>query len=66
MLAPHPHAVVERYNFTARCIHWVIVLLVIIGYIVGVGGPETRVYSSANDFRGECHELLGLSVFVWT
>ena len=66
MLAPHPHSVVERYNFTARCFHWVTVLLVIVAYIVSVGGPETRVYSSANDFRRELHELLGLSVFILT
>ena len=66
MLAPHPHTVVERYNAAARCFHWVTVLLVVIAYIVSVGGSETRVYSSANDFRRELHELLGLSVFVLT
>jgi cytochrome b561 len=66
MLAPHPHTVVESYNFTAQCLHWVTVLFVIIAYIVSVGGPETRVYSAANDFRRELHELLGLGVFVLT
>jgi len=66
MLAPHAHTVVERYNSTARCFHWATVLLVIIAYIVSVGAPEKRVYSSADDFRRELHELLGLSVFVLT
>jgi len=66
MLDSHAHTVVERYNSTARCFHWVTVLLVIIAYIISVGGPEMRVYSSANDFRRELHELLGLTVFVLT
>jgi cytochrome b561 len=66
MLASDPHTVVKRYNFIARCFHWVTVLLVVIAYIVSVGGPETRVYSPANDFRRELHDLLGLSVFVLT
>jgi cytochrome b561 len=66
MLAPHAQTVVERYNSTARCFHWVTVLLVVIAYVVSVGGPETRVYSAANDFRRELHELLGLCAFVLT
>jgi cytochrome b561 len=66
MLARYPLIVVERYNSMARCFHWLTVLLVVSAYIVSVGGPETRVYSPANDFRRELHELLGLSVFVLT
>jgi cytochrome b561 len=66
MLAPHPHTVVERYNSAAQCFHWITVLLVVFAYIISVGGPETKVYSPASDFRRELHELLGLSVFVLT
>jgi cytochrome b561 len=66
MLAPHPYTVVERYNSTAQCFHWITVLLVVFAYIISVGGPGTKVYSPASDFRRELHELLGLSVFVLT
>jgi cytochrome b561 len=57
---------VERYSATARFIHWTTALLVVGAYIVSVGGPEIRVYSSANDFSRELHELLGISVFALT
>src|SRR6202035_4352501 len=66
MLARHQLIVVERYNSTARCFHWLTALLVASAFIVSVGGPDTRVYSPPNDFRRELHELLGLSVFVLT
>lgn len=66
MLARPPLIAVERYNSTARCFHWLTVLLVASAYIVSVGGPETRVYSPTNDFKRELHELLGLSVFALT
>jgi cytochrome b561 len=66
MLAPHPDTIVERYNSAAQCFHWITVLLVVFAYIISVGGPETKVYSPASDFRRELHELLGLSVFVLT
>ena len=63
---PQPLAVAERYSATARLFHWITVLLVVAAYIVSVGGPETRVYSPANDFSRGLHELLGMSVFVLT
>jgi cytochrome b561 len=66
MHAPQPLTVVERYSTTARLFHWLTALLVIIAYIVSVGGPETRVYSPANDFSRGLHELLGMSVFALT
>ena len=66
MHAPQSHAVVERYTATARFFHWLTALLVVIAYLASVGGPETRVYSPANDFSRGLHELLGISVFAMT
>ena len=66
MHAPQSRAIVERYTAIARFFHWLTALLVVIAYLVSVGGPETRVYSPANDFGRELHELLGISVFAMT
>src|SRR5882672_4933515 len=66
MPARHPFTVVERYNATAQLLHWTTVLLVVVAYIVSVGGSETRIYSSVNDFSRGLHELLGMSVFALT
>ena len=66
MHARHPSTVVERYGAAAQFLHWTTALLVVVAYIVSVGGPETRVYSSANDFSRGLHELLGMSVFALT
>jgi cytochrome b561 len=57
---------VERYSATARLFHWLTALLVVVAYIVSVGGPEMRVYSAVNDFSRGSHELLGMSVFALT
>jgi cytochrome b561 len=62
----HPFAVVERYGATAQLLHWTTVLLVVVAYIVSVGGSEMRIYSSVNDFSRGLHELLGMSVFALT
>ena len=66
MHARHSLTVVERYSATARILHWLTALLVVVAYIVSVGGSETRVYSSVNDFDRGLHELLGMSVFALT
>jgi len=66
MQARHPFTVVERYSATAQLLHWTTVLLVVAAYIASVGGSETRIYSSANDFSRGLHELLGISVFSLT
>src|SRR6266481_8470149 len=57
---------VDRHSATARLFHWLAALLVVVAYIVSVGGPETRVYSAVNDFGRGSHELLGMSVFALT
>ena len=66
MHAPQSLTIVDRYGGVAQIFHWLTALLVIIAYIVSVGGPEVRVYSPANDFSRGLHELLGLSVFALT
>ena len=66
MQARHPFTVVERYGATAQLLHWTTVLLVVVAYIASVGGLETRIYSSVNDFSRGLHELLGMSVFGLT
>jgi cytochrome b561 len=66
MQARHPFTVVERYSAAAQLLHWTTVLLVVVAYIASVGGSETRIYSSANDFSRSLHELLGMSVFALT
>jgi cytochrome b561 len=66
MPASQSLTVVERYSATAQLFHWLTALLVVVAYIVSVGGSETRVYSPANDFSRGLHELLGMSVFALT
>ena len=58
--------VVERYSALAQLLHWLTALVVVAAFILSVGGPETRVYSPANDFSRGLHELLGMSVFALT
>lgn len=66
MHARYPVNVVERYSATARMFHWLTVLLVLVAYIMSVGGPETRVYAAVNNLSRGSHELLGISVFALT
>ncbi len=53
-----------RYGALAQSFHWVTAVLVLVAFIYGPGGSETRVYSSAVDFDRQLHETLGLAVFV--
>jgi cytochrome b561 len=57
---------VAHYSVAARVLHWLTALLVVVAYIVSVGGPEARVYAPANDGARGLHELLGLSVAALT
>jgi cytochrome b561 len=57
---------VVRYSVAARVLHWLTAVLVVIAYIVSVGGREARVYAPANDVARGLHELLGLSVAALT
>ena len=53
-----------RYGAVAQTFHWVTAVIVLVAFIYGPGGSETRVYSSARDFDRQLHETLGLTVFV--
>src|SRR5690242_16370453 len=53
-----------RYGAVAQVFHWVTAILVLVAFIYGPGGRETRVYSSAMDADRQLHETLGLAVFA--
>jgi cytochrome b561 len=53
-----------RYGSVAQLFHWVTAILVLVAFIYGPGGSETRVYSTARDFDRQLHETLGLCVFA--
>jgi cytochrome b561 len=55
-----------RYSGVAQVLHWLTALLVVVAFIVSIGGPESRVYSVAKDFDRNLHEVLGTCVFVLT
>ena len=61
-----PGGVSRRYDALAMSLHWLTAILVLAAFIMGPGGSEHRVYSSARDFDRQVHELLGLTVFVLT
>ena len=53
-----------RYGAVAQTSHWLTAILVVAAYIIGPGGSEQRVYSSAADFTRQTHETLGITVFT--
>jgi cytochrome b561 len=55
-----------RYSGVAQFLHWLTAVVVAVAFIVSVGGPESRVYSTAKDFDRNLHELLGAGVLVLT
>jgi len=55
-----------RYSGVAQVLHWLTAVLVVVAFIVSVGGPESRVYSAAKDYDRNLHELLGVCVFLVT
>ena len=57
-------APVARYGPVAQAFHWITAIVVLVAFIYGPGGNETRVYSAVKDFDRQLHETLGLTVFV--
>jgi len=53
-----------RYGAIAQSFHWLTAVIVLVAFVYGPGGSETRVYSSMRDFDRQLHETLGLTVFV--
>jgi cytochrome b561 len=58
--------IVAHYSVAARVLHWLTALLVVVAYVVSVGGREARVYAPVNDAARGLHEMLGLSVAALT
>lgn len=54
----------SRFSATGQVIHWLTAVIVLFAFILGPGGPETRIYSTSNDFSRQFHETLGLCVFA--
>jgi cytochrome b561 len=59
-----PSSSVTRYSGMAQALHWATAILVLVAFIYGPGGSESRVYSSARDFDRRLHETLGLAVLI--
>lgn len=55
---------ISRYGPIAQTFHWITAVLVLVAFIYGPGGRETRVYSSAMDPDRQLHETLGLAVLL--
>ena len=51
-----------RYSPLGVALHWLTAVVVLIAFIYGMGGSETRVYAASNDFQRQLHETLGLLV----
>jgi cytochrome b561 len=60
---PKPTSRLTRYGAFTQTLHWLTAILVLVAFIYGLGGSETRVYSVAKDFERQLHETLGLAVF---
>jgi len=58
------HRSLPRYGTVAQFFHWATAILVLIAFIYGPGGSESRVYSAAKDFDRHLHETLGLCVLA--
>jgi cytochrome b561 len=56
----------KTYSAPAITFHWVTVILVVVAFLISVGGPESRVYAPQNSTDLSLHELLGFSVFALT
>ena len=54
----------SRYGSAAQLFHWATAILVLLAFIFGPGGSETRVYSTARDFDRQLHETRGLCVLA--
>ena len=54
----------ERYGAIMQAIHWLTAILVLAAFIVGEGGPESRVYAPERDAQRMLHESLGLAVLA--
>lgn len=56
----------RAYGLPAITFHWLTALLVVVAFTLGPGGSEVRVYSEAQNFDRELHEVLGLTILGLT
>ena len=54
----------DRYASSFQAIHWLTAIIVLVAFIYGPGGSESRVYSAARDADRQLHETLGLTVLL--
>jgi cytochrome b561 len=54
----------SRYGAVSQAFHWVTALLVGAAYLLGPGGPESRVYLAARASNVGLHETIGILVFA--
>src|SRR5260221_13282760 len=54
----------SRYGTISQSFHWVTAALDTGAYLLGAGGPESRVYSAARAGDLAWHETLGMLVFA--
>ena len=55
-----------RYGVVEQSFHWLTLTLVILAYLLSVGGPESRLYSDAMDSGRRLHETVGATVLAVT
>jgi cytochrome b561 len=53
-----------RYGAVAQAFHWLTVILVGAAYLLGEGGPESRIYAAERASQLSLHETLGMAVLV--
>lgn len=52
-----------RYSAIAVSLHWLTAIVVLVAFVYGPGGSESRVYAASGDFDRQLHESLGMIVF---
>ena len=55
---------VARYGSLTQTFHWLTALVVLVAFVYGLGGSESRVYAPARDLERQIHESLGMAVFA--
>lgn len=56
----------NRYAASLQALHWTTAILVLLAFILGLGGSEQQIYSVQMDLSRRMHETLGFTIFVLT
>ncbi len=54
----------RRYAAPFQLLHWLTAIVVLVAFIYGPGGSESRVYAAARDAQRQLHETLGMTVLA--